>query len=681
MEKTREMDRVVRHSGDTRAVGRPGWALPFAAGLLLVAAIGVLVLGVMVVFQITHSETVFPGVHVGQVALGGLTREEALSELQPLLSEMGNRSLAVRALGTERQVKVTDLGASFDVAAAVESAYAVGRKGGWIERLAAQLGALARGYEVEAPGLRLDRAKLQAFLAQQAQGIDRPVKDAQIVIGADQSVQVTPSVVGRRLDIAAASAALERALSTASAAVDLPVQETLPQRVEKDLQDTAATLAKMLSGPVALEFEGRLWSLSAKEIAALIATDERVGLPAPVVSLKEEPLRQMVDRMATEIDQPKVNARFDWNGGNLKLLRPGQDGRKVNREKALAALRGAINGDQRTVALPVEIDRAAGTGVDPTQLGIKERIEFGQTTLSGVPEKIHNIKLAASRLNGVLLAPGDTFSFNRELGPTTLKAGFQTGFGISVTNGQMETVPSVAGGICQVATTLLHAVFWAGYQIEERYPHMYWIPNYGRPPRGMVGLDATVDDPTLDLKFVNNTEDNLLIQSTVQGNTLEFALYGVKPNWKVEVEGPIITNVVKADPKTVRQEEPSWPEGKELWVESATDGMDVDVIRRVTLGSDTRTLHLKSRYVPSRNVLMVGTMKPPTPAPGPTSSATPRPGAAPGATPGASAATATPVPGGAPRAAPPPAAPSAATPVPPAASPARPPTTPPTRPS
>ena len=106
--------------------------------------------------------------------------------------------------------------------------------------------------------------------------------------------------------------------------------------------------------------------------------------------------------------------------------------------------------------------------------------------------KAHNIQLAAQRLNGVVVPPGGTFSFNKEVGPTTLEAGFQWGFGLTGGgDGGVHTVPSVAGGICQVATTLFQPVFWSGYQIEERYWHLYWIPSY--TSRGVVGLDATVD--------------------------------------------------------------------------------------------------------------------------------------------------------------------------------------------
>lgn len=588
-----------------------GWARPLVAGLCAIAAFGLLGVGAAAGLQEVHADTIYPGVRVGDVSVGEMTREKARADLAPRFAERVSRPLLVRGAGTEQGVKLADLGATLDTTATVDAAYAVGRTGGWIDRLTAHVSALTRGYSVEAPVLRIDYPKLEGYLKQRAQEIDTQVRDADLVVGPDLSVQVTPSVVGRRLDLTAAEAVVERAMREGAASLDLPVIQTQPKRVEKDLEKDRVLLSQMYSGPVVLKFEGRRWTLSAKQIAGLVTVEQKVGLVAPVVSLQEEPLRQMVDQIASEVDQPEASARLDWNGGSLKVIRPGQDGRQVDRDKALAALKDAISSDGRVVPLPVAVQKSVGGSLDTGKLGIKELIESSRTPLAGVPEKIYNIKLAASRLNGVVVPPGEVFSFNKELGPTTLKSGYQIGFGIvSGSNGEAQTVPSVAGGICQVSTTLLQSVFWAGYQIEERYPHLYWIATYGLPPRGMLGLDATVYDPNLDFKFRNNTENYLLIQTKTDGGFLEFDLYGTKPNWKVEVEGPIVTNVTKPDPAVVRQEEPSMPAGTELWVERATDGMDVTIIRRVTQGSDVRTLRIVSPYQPSRNVLMVGTKKP-----------------------------------------------------------------------
>ena len=116
-------------------------------------------------------------------------------------------------------------------------------------------------------------------------------------------------------------------------------------------------------------------------------------------------------------------------------------------------------------------------------------------------------------------------------------------------------MPSVAGGICQVATTLFQPVFWAGYQLEERWWHLYWIPSY--TSRDVVGLDATVDeDSGLDFKWINPTSDYVLIQASTSADKVTFALYGHKPPWKVQVEPPVISGRVAPDPTPDVQAEP-----------------------------------------------------------------------------------------------------------------------------
>jgi vancomycin resistance protein YoaR len=111
-------------------------------------------------------------------------------------------------------------------------------------------------------------------------------------------------------------------------------------------------------------------------------------------------------------------------------------------------------------------------------------------------------------------------------------------------------VPSVAGGICQVATTLFQPVFWAGYQLEERWWHLYWTPAY--TSRGFVGLDATVDpDAGLDLKWINPTPDYVLIQASATADKVTFRLYGRKSAWSVQVDEPVISNRIAPDPTSL----------------------------------------------------------------------------------------------------------------------------------
>jgi vancomycin resistance protein YoaR len=313
------------------------------------------------------------------------------------------------------------------------------------------------------------------------------------------------------------------------------------------------------------------------------------------------------------------------------------NGAKLDVDAAIAAIKSQTLTDNRQVSLPITTINPLVRAEDTSALVIKDLIEEDSTSYAGsIPERAHNVELAASRLNGVVVGPGQTFSFNDEVGQVTLASGYQIGYGITVSGTDMITVPSEGGGICQVATTLFHPVFWAGYPIKERIGHLYWIPKYGTPPKGMQGLDATVDTAydkdgkllySVDFKFENNTENAVLIQSRTANDKVYFQLWGVKPDWEVKVDGPVITDVVKANPEQVKQEDPTMAAGKTLWVEEARDGFKSVITRTVSKGGKVlQTQQIISRYNASRNVLLVGTKgAPPAPAGTPTASTTKTP--------------------------------------------------------
>ena len=302
------------------------------------------------------------------------------------------------------------------------------------------------------------------------------------------------------------------------------------------------------------------------------------------------------------------NARFAWNGGNLTAIRDSQEGRTLDQVGAAEAIGQALLTGQRTVSLPGSIVQPLVSSANPQALGITDNLDRGGTSFAGsIPEKAHNIRLAAERLNGVVIPPGGTFSFNQEVGPTTLEAGYQWGFGIEASANGARTVPSVAGGICQVATTLFQRVFWSGFPLVERHWHLYWIPAY--TSRGVVGLDATVaEDAGLDFRWSNPTDGYVLIQAATDETNVYFGLYGKPRAWKISVDEPRITNRVPANPDPVAEVEPSLPWGRIQPVETARDGFDVAITRTVRReDSQPRTLTLNSSYEPSRTVTLVGT--------------------------------------------------------------------------
>jgi vancomycin resistance protein YoaR len=241
-----------------------------------------------------------------------------------------------------------------------------------------------------------------------------------------------------------------------------------------------------------------------------------------------------------------------------------------------------------------------------------------------IAPRVHNVQLATRLINGATVAPGAVFSFDDRVGDQTTAAGFQVAYGIISGTDGPQTVKADAGGICQIATTLFQAVYWAGLPIVRRYHHLYWIAHYGTPPYGLLGLDATVDFAPVDFQFKNTTSDWIRIDASYDSTHVHMRIIGVDQGWKVTAGQPHVFNVVKTDRTTVRQPDPTLDPGRELWIETAQDGFDVTVERLVKAKNGDLVDHyvFTNHYEPARNVMVVGSKgltPPPTLAATPTS--------------------------------------------------------------
>ncbi|MBI2953957.1 MAG: VanW family protein [Chloroflexi bacterium] len=584
----------------------------FIAGLAAGVAF-LLVIAAVLMYQFVYADRVYLGVTAMGVDLGGDTKAEAQARLMAQATRYAGTPMSLQYGGKEWKATPAELGLRFDVDKIVNEAYELGRKGGLSDRMGAQLVIWRAGVEVQ-PFAIWDQGQRGSFLSRLARQIDQPTLDARVIVQPDLQVRISPSQAGRKLNDTATANAIEQAFVAISAlSVNLVVDETRPKIVDASAQEPKATAEKMLAAPLVLSYDDRNWPIERKEIQAMITfaqQDDGFGKAKLVPSLDDEKLKAFINKVAVEIDRKPMNARFDYSRAKLTVIRDSEDGLKVDVGAAVEAVKSQVATDQRTVTLPVDTIKPSVSAEDAGTLAavFKDKIEEATTSYAGsIPERLHNVELAAKRLHGVVVSPGEIFSFNEELGSATIEAGFRTAWGIILREGNMQTVPSEAGGICQVSTTLFQAIFWAGYQIEERYWHLYWIPRYGVPPKGLTGLDSTVDAPYVDLKFKNNTSSPILIQTRTDGKNVTFSLYGQKPTWIVKVDPPFIEDEVKASTETVKEEDPTQPVGWSLWVEEAHDGFKSTIVRTVTDGSDVRTLRLISVFRPSRNVIRVGT--------------------------------------------------------------------------
>jgi vancomycin resistance protein YoaR len=628
----------------------------FAAFLLVLVVVGLFII------QMSYSGRIYPGVRALGVAVGGMNRDQARAALADQVTAMSNRTFEIGYKELKWTIAGHHLGVRPDVEPVVDDAFRLGREGNLFARLGFQLEMFSRGesHEVHAPGF--DPVAMSAFMQALAEAVNRPTSDASLGLTPDGTVQYVDGQPGRTLNVEATQRRLEDALSRPDVSyVELVIDEQAPKVGSEDLATLKAQADALLSTPLQIQFEELHWELSPKQLGTMSSIQNGQ------VILDRAAIKTWATEIAKQIEQDPQNARFSWQSGVLSLLRESKDGRSLDVDKTVDLVMSKALTTDRSITLPVNVTKPDVSQDDGEKLHIEGAIEVARTSFAGSsPPKVHNISLATQRLNGVVVPPGKMFSFNKEVGSTSLDSGYQLGWGIANAGANVKTVPSVAGGICQVATTLFHTVFWGGYQLEERNYHLYWITGYNS--RGVEGLDATVDEEAdLDFRFVNNTDNYLLIQSWVESGKVVFGLYGTKPDWTVKVQPGERTNVQKASQDQIKEDEPTLPAGQQLHVEGAMDGFTITNVRTVTKqGEEPRVLRLNSIYRPSRNVTLVGTGGKPAgpsqvvpnraaPSSSASSSAAPKPAAQPAPRPAAPTA--------APVAAPKPAAPAAPKPV------------------
>jgi hypothetical protein len=214
------------------------------------------------------------------------------------------------------------------------------------------------------------------------------------------------------------------------------------------------------------------------------------------------------------------------------------------------------------------------------------------------------VKIAALKLNHQFVAPGETFSFLKALGPITKEEGYLEGLTIQGD----ATVPGIGGGVCQVSTTLFRAAFYAGLPIVERHQHVYRVSYYeqdGSP----VGFDAAVYDPGVDFRFRNDTGSPLLLDASIDPvtSTLVFRLFGETTGREVKL-APTRANEKPAPPPATDVADPKLDFGLRKQVEWKATGIDATIKRSVTVnGKPGIADTFASRYVPWQEKWSIGT--------------------------------------------------------------------------
>lgn len=396
------------------------------------------------------------------------------------------------------------------------------------------------------------------------------------------------------------------------------------------------------------------------DVAALTdALADRLGILVSGFQLDAAPIEAQVttappaapdfDAIRSEIAAEPADAYLDKE---TREIVPSVTGVDFDTAQAQAVLDAA--GEGETVSVPLLLTEPKLTTAKLEANLFKDVLGSGSTTCAGPSNRWYNIDLAAKRLNGTILLPGETFSYNGTVGPYTLASGYKAAG--TYQNGQ--SVDATAGGICQLSSNLYWVTLKANLEIVERHKHQF---NGGYMP--VIGTDATVWSDQLDFRFQNNTDYPIKIESYLDKNhKLHVTIYGTDTTG---IHGEPYHVVISTVPyKNTYQPKDSIPVGTEPQRDpnySRYNGYTVDLYQKLVDKNGktiSTTLLYRNTYKASDAVYYYNpadaarwgidpstglkTLTPVTPTPSPSPSPSPAPSPTPGGTP-SPVPTATPV--------------------------------------
>lgn len=309
---------------------------------------------------------------------------------------------------------------------------------------------------------------------------------------------------------------------------------------------------------LSLDWQGRDWTLSPPMIEARLDLDEGIREAMGVgrgkgffkdlyhrylaktqgtdinlkLTLNEGKLNSFLTDLSKNIDKEPIDAQILVNDDDTLKIIGDQPGQKLNLAKAQKEVKKAILGREKDFILPVEIWPPQVSAKSLHDRGINRLLASMSTSFStSKANRAYNIYVAAKAIDGIMLKPGEVFSFNKIVGPRSQEAGYKMA-GVIVNN---QLVDGLGGGVCQVSSTLYNAVLLADLEIVQR-------SNHSKPVSYLpLGQDATVAYDYLDFKFKNSTSHYILLKAETEGGKLKIRIFGgSSPEKQVRVYSTVV---------------------------------------------------------------------------------------------------------------------------------------------
>lgn len=516
----------------------------FLLKFVLPPLIGIICL--ITILQALNYNRVVLGLKVADLNIGGKTVNQAEASLLQYFFKLQNKEIILKydnpsiSPGVNKiyPAKLEKLGIILNPTGSLNSALLIGHKKNILLGLIEQIKAFFGKYNLEA-NFAFDENQLNNFILENLSEIEKPPQNASLVFNKKTNdLDLIPSQKGTIIDREKLFKDLKQINRLPSISLSLiEVEPTIKDEKTNQAKETALYILK--NEPYILEYhpaelkgqstESTTWSIDKETLMEWI---EFIPIETQLaVSLNQEKVQEYLLKIAQSINQEPINAQLVIQEGRASVFSLAKKGLILNMDKNKKKITETILAGEQTIVLEAdEIEPEITTTDDINNFGLTSLLGKGESNFAGSPKnRIHNIKIGALKMNGIILKPGEEFSFNNLLG----EVGPEQDYLAELTIKKNKTIPEYGGGLCQVSTTVFRAAIYSGLKITERYAHAFPVKYYN--PQG---FDATIYPPHPDLRFINDTPNYLLIQSKIKGSQLTFEFYGTSDGRTVILQGP-----------------------------------------------------------------------------------------------------------------------------------------------
>jgi vancomycin resistance protein YoaR len=548
--------------------------------------------------NLSYKNKILPNTFINGINVGGLKEEEALEKVR-ILAPINKEII----LATEKKEYVFNSNYfkfDYDMEETVREAYLLGRGNSFLLNFKDKFQSIYNPRNIDFV-YEYDNSLIDIEVSRIVGEEKISGNDAYFTYNGG-SLVITPEKTGISVDYPKLIDLIQgKITSDSDVYVKIPFKQRSPELTSTDLISIKNDLNSKFLNSFRLNFFEKSRTLYPKEVFSLIKI--RKNKDGLYYDINEELLKKLTLELRSIVDNKPRAQVTKFEGDRVLEFNINQEGSVLDEAKFRKEFRTKLFAGGKDMNLPsIKI----GSNFSKESYGINHLLAEGKSKFLGsINSRVHNLNLAAEKINGTLVAPGEEFSFLNTVGPISSSTGFQTAYVIS----QGRTVLGEGGGVCQTSTTLFRAILNSGLPVIARYPHAYRVGYYEQDAK--PGLDASVYYPSLDLKFKNDTDKYVLIQAYVDKSKYEmvFYLFGTKDGREVKITEPELFGFIPA-PAPEYVEDSNLKPGEVKQVDFAASGITSKYERVVSKkGEEVYKDTFKTTYSPWKAIYLKGPKK------------------------------------------------------------------------